>query len=184
MTIIMRRASVDYYFPNPDHPDLRPFIQAFVRMLFAHAEFEHRFANLVSAIAKEKDDPLFGERPKNQWAADKRAKELKSFAADRAGRHAGGLPEIDEILMCVRRADQLSRDRNLLTHGIWWQFDVKEASVIVRSGNVRPDHNQHQTFTVERIKKLAMGFNELEADLYRLQRAIEARERVSSLACA
>src|SRR5262249_13625975 len=91
------------------------------------------------------------------------------------------------LFACCSRMPNLSigsRDRNLLTHGIWWQFDVKEASVIVRSGNVRPDHNQHQTFTVERIKKLAMGFNELEADLYRLQRAIEARERVSSLACA
>ena len=85
--------------------------------MFAHAEFEHRFANLVSVIAREKDDPLFGERPKNQWAVEKRAKELKNFAAERADRHAGGLPEIDEILVYVRQANQLSRDRNLLAHG-------------------------------------------------------------------
>jgi hypothetical protein len=102
---------------DPDHPDLQPFIQAFARMMFAHAEFEHRFANLVSVIAREKDDPLFGERPKNQWAVEKRAKELKNFAAERADRHAGGLPEIDEILVYVRQANQLSRDRNLLAHG-------------------------------------------------------------------
>lgn len=108
---------MDYYFPDPDHPDLQPFIQAFARMMFAHAEFEHRFANLVSVIAREKDDPLFGERPKNQWAVEKRAKELKNFAAERADRHAGGLPEIDEILVYVRQANQLSRDRNLLAHG-------------------------------------------------------------------
>ena len=48
------RASVDYYFPDPDHPDLQPFIQAFARMMFAHAEFENRFANLVSVIARKK----------------------------------------------------------------------------------------------------------------------------------
>jgi len=169
------RASVDYYFPDPDHPDLQPFIQAFARMMFAHAEFEHRFANLVSVIARKKDDPLFGERPKNQWAVEKRAKELKNFAAERADRHAGGLPEIDEILVYVRQANQLSRDRNLLAHGIWWQFDAARFSVTVRSGKVRLDQNPHQMFTVERIEKLAKGFGELEADLYRLQRAIEAR---------
>jgi len=63
---------------------IQPTIPPEENAVFAHAEFAHRFANLVSVIAREKDDPLFGERPKNQWAADKRAKELKNFAAQAA----------------------------------------------------------------------------------------------------
>jgi hypothetical protein len=31
-----------HYFPDPDDPHLIPFTRAFVRMMFAHAEFEHR----------------------------------------------------------------------------------------------------------------------------------------------
>jgi hypothetical protein len=39
-----------HYFPDADVPALQPFTQAFVRMMFAHAAFEHRVSDLMNVI--------------------------------------------------------------------------------------------------------------------------------------
>ena len=39
-----------HYFPESDHPDLQPFVQAFVSMMFSHAAFERRIADMLETI--------------------------------------------------------------------------------------------------------------------------------------
>ena len=46
------------FFPEPDSPDLAPFTQAFLRMMFAHVEFERRVADLAGVITLT---PGFGD---------------------------------------------------------------------------------------------------------------------------
>jgi hypothetical protein len=53
---------------------MTPFRRAFVRMMFAHAEFERRVSELVTVITQE---PGFGEQPKNRFTAKNRAKEVE-----------------------------------------------------------------------------------------------------------
>jgi hypothetical protein len=56
-----------HYFPDPGHPDLAPFAETFVRMMFAHAGFEHRVSDLLNVIT---GDPSFGENPSTtRWSA-------------------------------------------------------------------------------------------------------------------
>jgi hypothetical protein len=67
-----------HYFPDPDHPDFAPFAQAFVRMIFAHAGFEHRVSELLNVIT---GDPDFGENPTTtRWSAKDRPKKSESSA--------------------------------------------------------------------------------------------------------
>ena len=53
-----------HYFPDADEPALRPFTQAFVGLMFAHAAFERRVSDLMGIIT---DVVGFGERRENQW---------------------------------------------------------------------------------------------------------------------
>ena len=67
------------------------------------------------------------------------------------------------------------RDRNLLAHGLWWEFNVD--TITVRSWVEWPKQDQHRTFTVAEIQDTATSFDDLEVKLWKRQRAIEARTR-------
>jgi len=159
-------------FPDADDPDLVPFARTFVRMMFAHAEFEHRVSELVNVITR---DPDFGEDPANRWSAKDRHKKVRKICDQNQSQHPAGLPETDAIVRCLDEAFPLCNERNLLAHGIWWLFNAEAGQITVRAATLRPGEEPHRDFTVDEIQKIAVAFGDLEADLYKLQAAIEAR---------
>jgi hypothetical protein len=158
-----------HYFPEADEPALQPFTQAFVGMMFAHAAFERRVSDLMGIITGVAG---FGERPKNQWRADQRPKRMKKLIKVH---RPDGLPETDAIVACLKRSISFCRDRNLLAHGSWWEFDIDENAITVRSGIARPNQDQHRVLTLADIQRAAISLDELEVELYKLQSAIEER---------
>src|SRR5712664_18468 len=138
-----------HYLPDADVPALQPFTHAFVRMMFAHAEFERRVSDLMNVITGIVG---FGERPNSLWSADKRPKLMKKLINEY---HPGGLPETSDVLACLKRSISFFRVRNLLAHGIWWEFDEDANSITVRSGIEWPNEDQHRTFTVAEIQDTA-----------------------------
>jgi hypothetical protein len=82
----------------------------------------------------------FGERPKSRWSADKRPKLMKKLINIIPG----------DCLTCLKRSISFCRDRNLLAHGLWWEFNVD--MITVRSWVEWPKQAQHRTFTVAEIQ--------------------------------
>jgi hypothetical protein len=162
-----------HYFPDADEPALQPFAQSFVRLMFAHAGFERRVSDLMDVITGVVG---FGERPENQWKADERPKRMKRLIKEY---RPDGLPETDAIVACHKRSIPSCRDRNFLAHGHWWDFDIDANTITVRSGVARKGQDQHRELTLADIQRAAMSLDELEVELWRLQRAIEARPQTA-----
>ena len=156
-----------HFFPDPSEPTLQPFALAFVRLMFAHAGFERRVSELMGVIA---DDGRFGE--KNRWLARQRPKLMKKLIDKH---HPEGLPEMNGIVDCLKRSITPCDDRNLLAHGTWWKFDTRAGSITIRSATNRPDEEQHRDRTITDIELIAATFDELEVELYKMQRTIEKR---------
>jgi hypothetical protein len=158
-----------HYFPDADELALQPFTQAFVRLMFAHAAFERRVSDLMGIITGVVG---FGERLENQWKADQRPKQMKKLIKKY---RPGGLPETDAIVECLKRSIPFCRTRNLLAHGSWWEFDIDASTITVRSGITRKRQSQHQELTLADIQQAATSLDDLEAELFKLQSAVEAR---------
>jgi hypothetical protein len=155
-------------FPEADDPFLQPFTQAFVRMMFAHAAFERRIADLLETITGIE---RFGERPDvGRWTADKRPGNVSKLIDEY---HPSGLSEKAAIVDCLQRAKPPFRDRNWLAHGTWWEFS--ENSITVRSGIDWPHEEQHRAFTAAEIQQIASSLDDLEIELWQLQKAIRER---------
>jgi hypothetical protein len=159
-----------HYFPEPDTPGLQPFAQAFVHLMFAHAEFERRILDLMDAITFQSG---FGEQAKNQWSAKDRPKLMRKLIREHQGNHVGGIPEANEIVACLQRAITPSHDRNMLAHGHWWALDVEAGSITVRATKHWPNEEQHRDFSIMEIQEAANLFEQLEVELFFLQRHIE-----------
>ena len=166
-----RASMTKHYFPDANEPALQSFTQAFVDMMFAHAAFERRVSDLMGVIT---DIVGFGERPgpENQRSADQRPKRMKKLIREH---RPDGLPETDGVVACLKRAILPCRDRNWLAHGSWWEFDTNASTITVRSGIARANQDQHRRFTAADIQAVAMSLDDLEVELWKLQRAIEAR---------
>jgi hypothetical protein len=158
-----------HYFPDADEPALQPFTQSFVQLMFAHAAFERRVSDLMGIITGVVG---FGERPENQWKADQRPKRMKKLIREH---RPDGLPETDAIVEGLKRSMSSCRDRNLLAHGSWWEFDRNANTITVRSGIARKGQDQHRALTLADIQRAAMSLDDLEVELYKLQSAVEAR---------
>jgi hypothetical protein len=158
-----------HYFPDANEPALQPFTQAFVGMMFAHAAFERRVSELMGIITGIVG---FGDRPENQWRTDQRPKRMKQLITEH---RSEGLPETDAIVECLKRSISPCRDRNLLAHGSWWEFDPNANTITVRSGIARTGQDQHQVLTLADIQHAAMSLDDLEVELGKLQSAVEAR---------
>ena len=159
-----------HYFPDADEPALQPFTQSFVHLMLTHAAFERRVSDLMGIITGVVG---FGERPENQWKADQRPKRMKRLIKEH---RPDGLPEADAIVECLKRSMSSCRDRNLLAHGSWWEFDLNTNKITVRSDIARPNQDQHRVLTLADIQHAATSLDELEVELWRLQRAVEARQ--------
>jgi hypothetical protein len=57
----------------------------------------------------------FGERPKSRWSVDKRPKFMRKLINEHCSR---GLPEMADIVACLKRSISFCSDRNLLAHGL------------------------------------------------------------------
>jgi hypothetical protein len=158
-----------HYFPDADELELRPFTHAFVRMMFAHAAFERRISDLLTVIT---DVPGFGERPDNRWPSNQRVKRMKKLIEQH---HPAGLPQTAELLAFLESSVLLSHDRNLLAHGTWWELDADVGTITVRSGADWPQEDQHRTFTIADIDATAISLDDLEVELWRIQKAIASR---------
>jgi hypothetical protein len=157
--------SLPRYFPEADVPGLQPFTQAFVRMMFAHAAFERRVSDLMNVITGVDG---FGEQPDARWSAGQRPKRMKKLINEY---RPEGVPETADIVACLKRSISFFRDRNLLAHGMWWEFNEEANSITVRSGVDWPNEDQHRTFTVAEIQNTANSLDDLEVELWHLQRS-------------
>jgi hypothetical protein len=155
-----------HFFPDPDEPALIPFTRAFVRMMFAHAEFERRVSDLMSVIAV---DWNFGEQPENLWSATSRPKRIRKLIKEHQNKHVGGIPEMDGIVACLSRAVEPCKTRNMLAHGSWWAFDLEAGVFSVRAGINWPGEQSHREFSEADIQRTADCFDDLEVELYRFQ---------------
>ena len=158
------------FFPEPNSPELAPFTQAFLRVMFAHVGFDHRVADLAEVLTLEFG---FGETTALVWPAKERPKKFRN--AQHQGKHAGGLPEADAIVQCFDEAYLLCSDRNWLVHGLWWRFDANIGAIDVHAVRVRPGELLNREFTVEQIERVATAFADVEVKLSKLQSAIEDR---------
>jgi hypothetical protein len=138
--------------------------------MFAHAAFERRASDLMGIITGV---PGFGEQPENQWKADDRPKKRMKRLIGEYRPH--GLPEMQAIVVCLKRSISFCQTRNLLAHGSWWEFDLNANTITVRSGIARPNQDQHRVLTLADIQRAAMSLDELEVELWKLQSAIEKR---------
>ena len=163
---------MEHFFPDPDDPKMANFTRAFVRMMFAHAEFERRVSELVSLITRRLG---FGEQPKNRFSAKNRAKEVEKLCSDNASKRPAGLPETEAIVRLLNEASPLCNDRNWLAHGNWWLLDTTAGVITVRAAKDYPDEPLHRNFTFEEIDRTSSKLRDLEAELYKLQTTIEGR---------
>jgi hypothetical protein len=162
-----------HYFPEPDTPALQPLTQAFVHLMFAHAEFDRRVLDLIGVITCNSE---FGQQHRNQWSAKDRPKMMRKLIKEHLGEHAGGIPEINEIVACMQRAISPSDDHHVLAHGHWWAFNIEAGSITVRAAKPGPIEELHRDFTVAKIRETAELFEQLEVELFFLQRHIEQRD--------
>ena len=161
-----------HFFPEPNSPEIAPFTQAFLRVMFAHVEFERRVAELADAITVNLG---FGETEVLVWSAKDRARKFGKLCAENQSKHPGGLPEADTIVRCFDEAFPLCNDRNWLAHGVWWRFDASGGLIDVHAVRIRAEEPLSREFTVEQIERVADSFTDIEIELWRLQQAIEAR---------
>jgi hypothetical protein len=80
-----------------------------------------------------------------------------------------------DIVACLKRSILPCRDRNLLAHGNWWEFDIDTSAIKVRSGIARAGQDQHRVLTLADIQKATDTLDDVEFELYRIQSAIEER---------
>jgi len=141
---------------------------AFMQMMMAHAKFESEVRALQSTVA---NDRSYGEQPQNWWSAKNRPKRMVKLIEERLGQ----IPETGAIEQLLQDAVDLTNQRNHLTHGIWWAFDLQTASIRVRGGIQREGEDQFREYSEETILAIAGRFETLEADLYKLRSNIEKR---------
>jgi hypothetical protein len=161
----------DHFLPEPDSPELGPFTRAFMHMMFAHVEFERRVAELADMITLT---PGFGET-ELLGSARERPKKFTALCAKNHNKHPGGLPEADDIAKLLDEASRLCNERNWLAHGVWWRIDTVAGIIGVHAVRVREGEPPSREFTVDQIQQVAESFKDVEVELWKLQRTIEAR---------
>jgi hypothetical protein len=148
------------YFPDPE--EIQPLAVAFAQMMFAHAAFERQVRELQDVITGISG---FGDRPSSQWSTPTRAGRMAKLIV----KHRGLIREAQPINNVLTNAVRPCLDRNLLAHGEWWRFDRQRLTIDVRG-------KRHSSpWTKTNINSLTENFQDLEAELYKLRRAIEQR---------
>jgi hypothetical protein len=145
-----------HYFPEANDPAIAPFATAFLRMMFAHAEFEARSRELQR---------IAGDEPKKPWTARERPKLMRKLIQKRFGQ----ILELADIENCLRQAIPLCDERNRLAHGIWWRFIPKTGAITVRTDR----DDEQPDYAPADIDRIAERLKDLETELWKLQRGVE-----------
>lgn len=162
----------DIYLPEPT--DIAEHAIAFAIVMFAHTAFEREVVALQAAITGRDE---FGELRANQWPARQRAKKMRDLIED----HRGKIPQTDDIVNLLNDVVAACEQRNLLAHGSWWLFDRKRNVIVVRAGTRWDDPTEspeQREFSVNQIAALAEKLKDVEAELYKQRRDIEAVDKV------
>jgi hypothetical protein len=145
------------YFPEFDDPSIGGFLLPFGRLMFGYARLDREIANVViAATGKDK----FVHRD-----------DVVKFIV----RHAGMIPEIEAIKEQLDRSEQSYVLRNDLAHGHWWRFDPSNGNLEIRRDRAR-DGEPFVTVTQSEIEQAAEQFKDIEVELFKIRRAIEARQ--------
>jgi hypothetical protein len=166
------------YFPEAEI--MPSFAMAFMRMMFAHAEFEEQVRDLHDSIIKTPaKQPHFFARLLNFgsktgggfWNARNRPKRMAKLIKDRPGLvNDQEATQIDQILKAaIGPCDR----RNLLAHGRWWRFDPKTSTITIRGE--RKGEPAWAEYTEAKILEIDLELGALGAELHTLRSAIEHR---------
>jgi hypothetical protein len=154
----------EHLFPRAENVPY--FAIPFLKLMFAHANFEGVFRDLQNVVA---NDETFSEN--NRWSAKKRPEKTRQLMVDRGCKDA----EVATAHRVLTDALPLCNDRNLLAHGDWWHFDTKTAEITVRGDRERAGEEQHRCFSAETLTGIAERLDDLEVELWHVKRAIERR---------
>jgi hypothetical protein len=155
-----------HYFPQADDEAVRHFAIPFLKLMFAHANFEAVFRDLQNVVA---NNETFSA--KNRWIAKDRSGRMRQLMIDRACKDT----EIATAHRVLADAFPLCNDRNLLAHGDWWRFDPTTGQVTVMGDRERNGEEQRTYFSAETLTEIAERFDDLEVELWHVKRAIERR---------
>jgi hypothetical protein len=155
-----------HLFPDADDNALRDFAVPFLKLMFAHANFEGVFRDLQNVVA---GNETFSDN--NRWTVKARSEKLRRLMIEHSCKNA----EITTAERVLSDAFPLCNSRNLLAHGDWWRFNPTKGEVTVRGDRERDGEQLHTCFSSETLISLAERLDDLEAELWHVKRAIERR---------
>jgi hypothetical protein len=170
------------YFPEAEI--IPSFAMAFMRMMFAHAEFEEQVRDLEAAImATPSRQPHifarllrllnFGRKTGGGLGnARQRPKRMAKLIKERPGL-VEDQEATTEIIRILRAAIGPCDQRNLLAHGRWWRFDTKTSTITIRGE--RRGEPETADYTERKIFEIDFELSTLAVDLYKVRRDIEHR---------
>src|SRR5262245_32395101 len=165
------------YFPEAEiMPSLA---MAFMRMMFAHAEFEEQVRDLHAAIMKTPGRRPhffarlrgllnFGRKPDGGGLGTSRhrARRMAKLIKERPGLVED--QEASQIIQILNAAIGPCDRRNLLAHGRWWRFDPKTSTITIRGE--RKDEPKFAEYTEAKIFEIDLELSALATDLYKVRR--------------
>jgi hypothetical protein len=153
------------YFPEAE--SIPSLALAFMRMMFAHANFDVEVRRLQATITMKPD----GEQPDtvNLGNARERPERMRKLIE----KHLGSIPEKEPIVRILNDAIDACDERNLLAHGEWWRFDSKTSTIKVRGE--RKGQLEWADYTEDGIVRIDVKLRALKTELYKLRRDIEHR---------
>jgi len=147
-----------HYFPEFGDPSLAAFLVPFGRLMFGYANLDREISDIVGAATGN------DERVQRD--------DVTKFII----KHAGSIPEIKAIKEQLDRSAKSYDLRNDLAHGHWWRFDPSNEAMEIRRDRCR-DGEQFVTVTRAQIDQTADQFEDIEAELFKIRRAIEVRRQ-------
>ena len=159
-----------HYFPKIDEPSIVAFLIPFGRLMFAYANLDREIADIVRAATGKND---FVRRD-----ASKVSNQVENFIV----KHDAMIAEMSAIKERLDRSVTLFHLRNDLAHGHWWRFDSNSGSIEIRRDRCR-DVEQFVTVTRAQIEEAADRFEDIEVDLFKIRRTIEACQIAKDIPC-
>ncbi len=150
-------------FPEPD--EIVDHAVAFAGMMFAHAGLEREINALQHAISKTPD---VSKQRANQWAPRLRPFRMIKLIETYRG---PDFPHTKEIETLLNEAIDPCELREYLAHGLWWCFNSRTSSVVVRANS--QEESRYREYTADDIYNLATQFKRLESEIHKLRRLIE-----------
>jgi hypothetical protein len=155
-----------HYFPEFDDPSIVAFLIPFGRLMFGYAKLDREIARLVGVAA---NNPVLEDKFRRA-DADKVSEQVEKTIR----KHVGVIAEMQAIKDQLDLSAKLYDLRNVLAHGHWWRFDPSSETITIRRDR---DHDvRFVDVTRIEIEQAAEQFEDIEVEIYKIRRAIEARQ--------